>query len=129
MGNFFSNFKLFESKFPSTIKKQFEVPKSLWYGMPLMVSNAKLGKYDIKQPKMFYVTDYDKKTVTLKPMPKYPGIDTDDDSKHMDDDQDDEINRDKLDDDAGEVIIARKSFYKLLEPEGMQAGGGDIGGI
>lgn len=124
--NLFANFKLYEGErpdmFASTIKKQFKVPKSLWFGMPILISNAKLGKYKIRQPKMFYVTDYDRNTVTLKPMPDYPGIDNDDDVI------DDEIDKDRKDNDAGEVIIAKKEFYKLLEPEGMQPGGDPMAG-
>jgi hypothetical protein len=63
--NLFNGFREFAFKndtgeerpdnFISTVKKQFNVSKKIWLGMPLLLSNVKLGKHLITDPTMFYM--------------------------------------------------------------------------
>lgn len=87
----------------SVIKKQLGVPKKLWMGMPIPLSNVKLGKHKIIEPQTFYVKDYDDISVTLVNV------------EMPDEDQDDEIDLDKTG--SIEVTISRHDFEKLLEPQ------------
>ena len=118
MSNLFGGFRLFaeeEKKSPdnfvATVKKQVEVPKKLWFGMPITLSNVKLGNHMIRQPAAFYVTTFDSHTVTIRPVP-YSSLDKDGNG----DDVDDEIDLDQADDLGKEVTITRSKFMKLLEP-------------
>ena len=125
MPNFLKGFRRFveeKDQFVSTIKKQLDVPKKVWLGMPISLSNVKLGGHMITDPTIFYVTDFDDVSVTLTNVPK-PGHEHDDD--YEEDDPDDEIDLDK-DTIRGhiEVTIDRDDFYKLQEPQGMTQGGG-----
>jgi hypothetical protein len=124
--NLLKGFKLFEAEkkpqkdaFVNTIKKQLGVPKKLWLGMPLLVSNCKLGNQMIREPTMFYVKDFDDDSVTIKNLPNATS-----------DDEDGEIDVSKGTIHGEiEAIITKKDFYNLQEPQGMQAGGGMGGGM
>jgi hypothetical protein len=113
--NLFKNFKLFEEKTPyvDIVKKQLGVSKSLWLGMPVLISNVKLGKIKITKPTMFYVKDFNDNTVTMKSS-LFPT---------SAEDSDDEIDV-SGDDEQRDIIISRNDFYNIQEPQGMQAGGG-----
>ncbi len=105
----------------STVKKQLHVPKKLWAGMPVLVSNTKLGNHMVTEPTMFYVKDFDDISVTLVNVPK-PGSNDDNDDK---DDPDDEIDLDKQTIRGHlEITIDRDEFYKLQEPQVPPGGGG-----
>ena len=128
MVNLFGSFRLFaekENKSPdsyvATIKKQVQVPKKLWFGMPITLSNVRLGNHLIRQPTAFYVTDFDSHTVTIKPVP-FSALDKDGNG----DDVDDELDLDTADHAADKLItITRDKFLKLLEPPNFQ--GSDFG--
>jgi len=123
--NLFSSFKLFEQeeeakdKFVSTVKDKLKVDKNLWLGMPLLLSNKEIGDHKIVNPTMCYVTDYDENSVTFKNylMPE--------DKEGWDDD--DELNPDNKE--AFEITVSLEDFFNLQEPEGMEQGGGEIGGL
>lgn len=112
------------ANFVNTIKKQMGVPKKLWLGMPILLSNVKLGKHTIGSPTMFYVSDFDKSSVTLVnvPDPSYEG-----------DDLDGEIDLDKRTVRGDiEVTIDRDDFYDLQEPQitpGADTTGLGMGGL
>ncbi len=123
MINYFEGFSRFHEKeeqekpdqYVSTLKKQVDIPKKLWMGMPVILSNIKIGKVSIRDPRVFYVTEFDDETVTIKNV-KNP-------MSQEEEDMDDEINLDKDDWDQKQFTIPRKEFYKLLEPEVQ---GGDL---
>lgn len=109
-----------DDKYVSTIKKQLGVPKKLWLGMPVLVTNTKIGKHKIDTPTMFNVTDFDEKSVTVATVAN-TGVE----------DLDDEIDTDKIGE--IEITISRDDFYKLIEPQvppGADTGGmmGGLGG-
>lgn len=101
--------------FISTIKKQLPlIKKMLWFGMPVVVSNVKLGKIMIRDPRVFYVTDFDDGTVTIQSV-ENPGFEGEGG------DIDDEIELDREDDpDENTFTIPRDAFYQLLEPPNFQ---------
>jgi hypothetical protein len=122
MPNYFKGFRQFHEekeerpdKYISTIKKQLPlIKKKLWLGMPVMLSNIRLGKILIRSPRPFYVTEFDDGTVTIRSV-QNPGLDGDGN------DSDDEIDLDDKDDpDENEFTIPRKAFYQLLEPPNFQ---------
>lgn len=124
--NLFANFKLFESEvdkgkdaFVNAMRKYFKIDKSVWLGMPLLITHTKLGKYDIEEPTMFYVKDCNDKSVTLV---NYK-IPTD---EVKDDDYDYEMVKVPRD---IEVIITLDDFYSLQEPQGSSGGGMPGGGL
>lgn len=122
MRNLFKGFKLFEDEdkdsYVDTIKKQLGVEKKIWTGMPLLVSNAKLGTHKITQPTIFYVWEFDDNSVTLRNIPKPTEPDD------GEEDGDGEINIDDSDVHGTiEVTIDIKDFYDLQKPQGMQPGG------
>lgn len=98
-----------KDQYVSTIKKQAHIPKKLWMGMPVILSNVKIGKSMIREPRVFYVTDFDDGTVTIKNVKNS--------MSQEEEDGDDEINMDKDDWAQKKFIIPRDDFYKLLEPE------------
>lgn len=122
--NLFSGFKLWEAEyepekdrdkadnFISVIKKHVGVPKKLWFGMPILVSNTKIGDKFYREPTMFHVTDFDKHSVTIELIP---------DSGYTGDEEgeiDDEIDLDDTDNRSKEsIILTRTEFVKLLEPQ------------
>jgi hypothetical protein len=129
MSNLLVGFKLFVEKkaeapdsYVSTIKKQLKVPKKLWFGMPITLSNVKLGGHLIRQPAAFYVTDFDSHTVTIKPIP-YAALDKDGNG----DDIDDELDLDTADNlGKKSITMTRDTFLKLMEPPNYQ--GADFAG-
>lgn len=107
-----------KSQFVGIVKKQLGVPKTLWIGMPVLVSNCKLGKYEIQQPTNFIVSSFDDIGVTIRRIA---------DPTVFEDDPDDEIDPDEDEQDL-EITISLEDFYKLLEPPPMPSGGG-MGGL
>lgn len=115
-----------ESKYLDNIKNQFGVQKHLWMGMPIVLSNVKLGDDFFREPTTFYVSDFDKSIVTIKTVlnPLYD----------LEFDKDEEIITDR--NTQKEFTLSRKKFEELLEPEnftgadfssasrGMGGGGG-----
>ncbi len=98
-------------------KRVFGVPKKTWLGMPLMLSNVKLGPHKIVQPTMFYVTSFDKTSVTLTNVPTEGQ--PDDESDY--DDPDDEIDMSKSALTGRiEVTISRDDFNDLQKPQTFQ---------
>ena len=61
----FSKF-LEDSSYQDIMSKNARISKKLWFGMPVIVTNAKVGKLMIKQPTIFYVQDFNKDNVTLR---------------------------------------------------------------
>lgn len=135
MPNLFKGFRLFEKadkpegpedepeSMVDITKKQFGIDKKTWIGMPLMVSNTKLGKHMIRQPTMFYVSEFDDDTVTLT------NVLDPTDMGDEDDDEDDEIDLDRNDlHDTIEITISKSDFYELQKPQGMQPAGAGLGG-
>lgn len=134
MRNLFKGFKFFEEdepdKFVATVKKQLKVPKAIWLGMPVTISNTKIGNQLIREPAVFYVTDFDDASVTIANVPTPGNMDTDD----LDDeiDTDDSFLKGKH-----SFTISKDEFYKLLEPQmppgadtsGMGGMGGMGGGL
>ena len=118
----------------STAKKQMGIPKKLWAGMPILVSNTRIGKRMITDPTMFYVTDFDDTSVTLVNSPKPGSLDDTSDGEPAED-PDDEIDLDKGTVHGHiEITISRDDFAKLQEPQippGMDASsmGGGMGGM
>jgi hypothetical protein len=109
-----------KEKYVATVKKQLGVPKKIWLGMPLLLSNTKLGNRMIGQPTMFYVTNYDKNSVTLSNATE-PG------SQEREYDADDELDLDKSTVQGKiEITVSMQDFYKLQEPQ-VPPGGGDTG--
>lgn len=98
----------------STVKKQFKIPKKLWLGMPILLSNTKIGKHKITSPTMFYVKEFDDSSVTLTNVldvgqPEDPNDESD---------MDDEIDLDKGDVHGRiEVTISREDFDNLSMPQ------------
>jgi NACalpha-BTF3-like transcription factor len=136
MVNHFEGFRRYHEKeekekpdqYVSTVKKQLGIGKKLWMGMPVVLSNVKIGKSMIRDPRVFYVTDFDDATVTIKNV-KNP-------MSQEEEDMDDEINLDKDDWDQKQFVLPRNDFYKLLEPEAQgdfatasQSMGGAPGGM
>lgn len=117
------------NKFVSTIKKQLHVPKALWLGMPIVMSNAKIGGHMIHQPTTFFVTDFNDEEVTIRSV-GFPGY-GEDGTDDSDDDIDGEIDMDRGDLNAGkEFIITREAFYKLLQPDASSSlAGSPMGGM
>ncbi len=117
MYNLFEGFKLFEADFLGTIKKQVKVPKKLWFGMPLTIAANKTIKIDgktFKGPMVFYVTEFDDATVTMKLVRNPMDFSNEDDI-------DDEIDFDNTEDgEEHEVTILRTAFEKLLQPDNPQ---------
>ena len=123
--NLFTGFRLFvelaepedgedKGSFLAHSKKTFGVAKKLWLGMPLLLSNTKLGDYKVIEPKMFYVKDYDDTSVTLtnvlNPMTeKEPGEDDPDDEIDMEDDTEGQG--------QVEITISREDFEDLQKPQ------------
>jgi hypothetical protein len=106
-----------KSKYVSTVKKQLSVPKQVWMGMPLLISNTKIGKQMITTPTMFYVTDFDDSSVTLTNVPK-PG---EPDDIEDEDDPDNEIDLDKQTIKGRiEFTISKEDFESLQEPQTFQ---------
>lgn len=106
-----------EHEFFNTIKKQLKVPKKLWYGMPFLVYNAKIGNYHIVKPTMFFVTDFNRESVTISSMKDEPfNIDNLEDF-------DDEIDM-STDNEPIEATISRADFEKLSMPDSPPADGG-----
>ncbi len=124
MANFFVGFRVFcedssrPDSFVSQIKKQAHVPKKLWMGMPVVISNTKLGEHLIREPRAFYVTDFDSHTVTIKPVPNAATDDDNDVDGEMDLGEDDIVGQ--------EYTITRDNFYRLMEPPNFQ--GADFNG-
>ncbi len=122
MPNLFGGFKVFceehtrPDSFVSQIKKQVHVPKKLWFGMPVVISNTKLGEHLIREPTAFYVVDFDSHTVTIKPVPY----------AYNDEDMDDEIDLADDHEEGEEYTITRDNFFRLLEPPNYQ--GADFNG-
>lgn len=117
MRNLFGEFKVFCEKdndrpdsYVSQIKKQTKVPKKIWLGMPVVISNTKLGDSMIREPTAFYVIEFDTHTVILKPVPYAYG----------DEDQDDEIDLEKDDGKGKTFTITINNFYKLVAPQNFQ---------
>lgn len=110
-------------KFVSTVKKQLDIPKRIWLGMPLTISNTKIGKQMITSPTMFHVTDFDDVYVTLASIAN-PGHEHDGEPDYEDPDDEIEMDTDNV---RGkfEITINKKDFYKLLEPQISQ--GTDMG--
>ena len=98
------------------VKQQFKIPKTLWQGMPLLLSNVKLGKRQIREPTVFYVNKYDANTVTLCNM-----LSTGEPEPFEDEDGEIDLDDTKLTDKI-EIIISRDDFYELQKPQGMQPG-------
>lgn len=120
MVNLFAGFRNFneESKAPgylNTLKKQEKIPKHLWLGMPFAVGANKHFKVDgqtFKGPMVFYVSEFDSVTVTLKLVRNPMDFDNDD--------PDDEIDLDTKNHAEQEFTILRSIFEKLLEPDNIQ---------
>jgi len=115
--NYFKEFRFFQedkAKFVNTVKKQLNVPKKLWLGMPVVLSNVKIGDVFIRSPKVFYVTDFDDSVVTIRNVSNPMNVDTDG-----------EIDLDKSDFENKSFVLPRQEFYNLLEPQGMSSGGGN----
>lgn len=92
-----------ENKFINIAKKQLNIPKRLWFGMPLMISHAKIGNYNVVQPTMFYVKDFNRDSVTISNL-----------QDPLQQDSDDEIG---IDNNSIEATIDINDFYKLLTPD------------
>jgi len=132
MPNFFRGFKIFEAEHPdqfvSTVKKQLKVPKTVWLGMPVTISNTKIGGQLVREPAVFYVTDFDDASVTIANVPTPGNLD-------IDDDPDDEIDTDDTFlKGKHDFTLSRDEFYKLLEPQippgvdtSTMGGGGGLG--
>lgn len=106
-----------KGKFVSTVKKQLKVPKKLWLGMPILLSNVKLGKHKVTTPTMFYVSDFDDDSVTLTNALEVgqPEDSTDED------DPDNEIDLDKNNIDGRvKITISREDFEGLQQPQTFQ---------
>ena len=122
-----SGFRQFVEKtdYFSVVKKNLRVPKRLWFGMPVIVSNVKIGHKKITKPTIFYVKDFDRDSVTINSLSD-PGV------SDKDCDFDDEIDLSK-DDDEIEAIITRDDFQKLMEPQidpnAAAGGAGGMGGM
>jgi hypothetical protein len=113
-------------KYVSVVKKQLKVPKSLWLGMPVLVSNTKIGDKTIIDPTMFYVSDFDRDSVTIVNVPD-PG-DYEGEEGDIDSDPDDEINLDKKGIHGHvEFVLSRDDFYQLQTPQ-IPPGGDAMGG-
>lgn len=112
----FKNDKSEKNKYVSTVKKQLYVPKKIWMGMPLLISNTKIGKQMITSPTMFYVTDFDNNSVTLTNVPR-----SEEPFDAEEDDPDGEIDLDKgmI---KGRVVltISKQDFESLQEPQTFQ---------
>jgi hypothetical protein len=110
-------FKEFAKKddYLSTVKSQLKVPKSLWVGMPILLSNTKLGKYRIDRPTMFYVTEFDDQWVTITNVLEVGQ------PEDGEDDPDNEINVDK-NRIVGRIqtTISREDFDDLQQPQTFQ---------
>lgn len=124
----FRQFSEEKDKYVSTIKKQLKVPKKIWLGMPLLLSNVKLGKQKVTSPTMFYVKDFDDNYVTITNV-----MDIGQEEDPIDDDDPDgEIDISKRDIHGKiEVTMSKMDFEKLQEPQGMSQGqdAGGLGGL
>ena len=102
----FSKF-LEDSSYQDIMSKNARISKKLWFGMPVIVTNAKVGKLMIKQPTIFYVQDFNKDNVTLRMVG----------DEVYDIDNAGEINVGGMNELEGEEFtISMKDFYDLMTP-------------
>lgn len=113
-------------KFFLTVKR-LGIQRSIFVGMPLLVpAGKKLGKFILKNPKVFHVVDFDSSSVVLRPLSNYfldfqPSPDND--NEYVDDSELEPIE---------DIVLTYDQFQKLSQGEYMGAdpnAGGGGGGL